>query len=98
MSKNGRERGSSSNVGIRDRSCKDDDPQQKARLHYVFSFLGKEVRQQTCFFLFFHFALKGPQNFKDQVQLYIPVHLQLKVSVTLNENLCPHAPHSWFEP
>lgn len=64
----------------------------------IFSFLGKEVRQQTCFFLFFHFALKEPQNFKGQVQLYIPVHLQLKVSVTLNENLCPRAHHTWFEP
>lgn len=63
MGKNGRDRGSSSNIGTRDRSCKDDDLQQKARLHY-FQFLRKRSQTTDMFFSFFPFCFERTTKFQ----------------------------------
>lgn len=84
--------GRASNLRTRDRSCMDDDPQPGSRLHHIFSFLKTKVRKQTWIFLFFHFALKGPQNFKSQVQLHIPTYLQLNDFCDSEGQLMPSHP------
>lgn len=68
-------RGRASNLGIRDKSHKDDNPQLKTQWHHIFSFLVKGVRKQTWFSLFSILLRKGHKILKGQ--LHIPVHLQL---------------------
>lgn len=50
----------------------DDDSRLRIHLDYIFSFL-----EMDMVFPPFHFALKGPQNFKGQVQSHIWVDLQV---------------------